>query len=188
MALVAIFGLEAAVGVVAGFLRTVLEAPAGVTGEAAARAVSSQSGLLFSLFGLVAIGVMLSPLAAKVDRQGPFRVCLAGLVSVAGALGLLWSGSGVWVWAAMIFYGVGYGLIFPAAAGAIALATSKEDRGRGNGLFNFFFDLGLSTGPVVAGIFAITSSVSPFVTGLVLVGLVTTLLVFCGAREREFAT
>jgi MFS family permease len=184
-ALVAIFGLEAAVGVVAGFLRTVLEAPAGVTEEAAARAVSSQSGLLFSLFGLVAIGVMLSPLAAKVDRQGPFRVCLAGLASVAGALGLLWSGSGVWVWAAMIFYGVGYGLIFPAAAGAIALATSKDERGRGNGLFNFFFDLGLSTGPVVAGIFAIASSVNPFVTGLCFVGLAGVGLVVVGGGKNK---
>ena len=103
MALVAIFGLEAAVGVVAGFLRTVLESPEGVTPEAAARAVSSQSGLLFSLFGLVAIGVMLSPWAGKVDQHGPFRVCLAGLISVAGALGLLGSGSGMGVWAAMIF-------------------------------------------------------------------------------------
>ena len=184
-ALIAIFGLEAAVGVVAGFLRTVLTAPAGVTEDAAARAVSSQSGLLFSLFGLVAIGVMLSPWAAKVDQQGPFRVCLAGLVSVAGALGLLWSGSGLWIWVAMVFYGIGYGLIFPAAAGAITLATSKEERGRGNGLFNFFFDLGLSTGPVVAGIFAVASSVSPFVTGLGLVGVVAAALVFSGFRERE---
>jgi len=187
-ALVAIFGLEAAVGVVAGFLRTVLTVPAGVAGEAAARAVSSQSGLLFSLFGLVAIGVMLSPWAGKVDQQGPFRVCLAGLISVAGALGLLWSGSGVWVWAAMVFYGIGYGLIFPATAGAIALATSKEERGRGNGLFNFFFDLGLSTGPVVAGIFAVASSVSPFVTGLGIVTLAAFGLVVCGSRECELST
>jgi len=181
-ALVAIFGLEAAVGIVAGFLRTVLTAPAGVREEAAARAVSSQSGLLFSLFGLVAIGVMLSPLAAKVDRQGPFRVCLAGLASVAGALGLLWSGSGVWVWAAMIFYGVGYGLIFPAAAGAIALATSKDERGRGNGLFNFFFDLGLSTGPVVAGVFSIAASLNPFLTGLCFLGLAGVGLVFSARK------
>jgi len=184
-ALVAIFGLEAAVGIVAGFLRTVLVAPAGGSGEEAARAVSSQSGLLFSLFGLVAIGVMLSPLAAKVDRQGPFRICLAGLISVAGALGLLWNGSGPWVWVAMLFYGVGYGLIFPAAAGAVALATSKEERGRGNGLFNFFFDLGISTGPVVAGISAVAFSVNPFATGLILVGLVTVGLVVVGRGDLK---
>ena len=184
-ALVAIFGLEAAVGVVAGFLRTVLTAPSGVTEEVAARAVSSQSGLLFSLFGLVAIGVMLSPWAGKVDQQGPFRVCLAGLISVAGALGLLWGGSGLWIWAAMVFYGIGYGLIFPAAAGAIALATSKEERGRGNGLFNFFFDLGLSTGPVVAGIFAYAASVNPFVTGLGFVGLAGVGLVVVGRNGQK---
>ena len=179
-ALVAIFGLEAAVGIVAGFLRTVLTAPRGFGEELGTVAVTTQSGILFSLFGSIAIAVMLSPLAARVDREGPLRPCMAGLVSVAVALALLWSGSGLWIWVAMIFYGVGYGLIFPAAAGAIALATSKEERGRGNGLFNFFFDLGLVTGPVVAGIFAIAASVNPFVTGLVLVGLVTVGLVLVG--------
>jgi len=184
-ALVAIFGLEAAVGIVAGFLRTVLTAQRGFGGELGPVAVTTQSGILFSLFGLIAIAVMLSPLAGRVDREGPFRPCMTGLVSVAAALALLWSGSGLWIWAAMIFYGIGYGLIFPAAAGAIALATSKEERGRGNGLFNFFFDLGLVTGPVVAGIFAITFPVSPFATGLVLVGIVTAGLVFSGFRERE---
>ncbi len=170
-ALVAIFGLEAAVGIVAGFLRTVLTAPRGFGEELGTVAVTTQSGILFSLFGSIAIAVMLSPLAARVDREGPLRPCMAGLVSVAVALALLWSGSGLWIWVAMIFYGVGYGLIFPAAAGAIALATSKEERGRGNGLFNFFFDLGLVTGPVVAGVFAVASSVNPFVTGLCFVGL-----------------
>ena len=88
----------------------------------------------------------------------------------------------------MVFYGIGYGLIFPAAAGAIALATSKEERGRGNGLFNFFFDLGLSTGPVVAGIFAYAASVNPFVTGLGIVTLAAFGLVVCGSRERERST
>ena len=184
VALVAIFGLEAAVGIVAGFLRTVLMQVPGLTGEASTRAVSGQSGLLFSLFGAVAIGVMLSPLAGRVDRQGPFRSCLAGLVSVAAALGLLWAGQGAWVWPAMVFYGVGYGLIFPAAAGAIAMAAAKEERGRGNGLFNFCFDLGLSTGPVVAGIFAYASSVNPFGTGLGFIGLAMLGLLVCGSRER----
>jgi MFS family permease len=184
-ALIAIFGLEAAVGIVAGFLRTVLTAPRGFGEELGPVVVTTQSGLLFSLFGLVAIGVMLGPWAAKVDQQGPFRVCLAGLILVAGALGLLWGGSGLWIWAAMVFYGIGYGLIFPAAAGAIALATSKEERGRGNGLFNFFFDLGLSTGPVVAGIFAYAASVNPFVTGLGFVGLAIVGLVVVGRNGQK---
>jgi len=170
VALVAIFGFEAAVGIVAGFLRTILTAQRGFGEELGPVVVTTQSGILFSLFGAVAIAVMLSPWAGKVDQQGPFRVCMAGLVSVAGALGLLWGGSGLWIWVAMLLYGVGYGLIFPAAAGAIAIATAKEERGRGNGLFNFFFDLGLTTGPVVAGIFAYASSVNPFVTGLCFVG------------------
>jgi MFS family permease len=85
----------------------------------------------------------------------------------------------------MAFYGLGYGLIFPAAAGAIAMATAKEERGRGNGLYNFFFDLGLVTGPVVAGIFAVASSVNPFVTGLGFVGLAIVGLVVVGATKGK---
>jgi MFS family permease len=88
----------------------------------------------------------------------------------------------------MAFYGLGYGLIFPAAAGSIAMATAKEERGRGNGLFNFFFDLGLVTGPVVAGIFVYAFSVNPFVTGLGFIALAAFGLVTCGSRERERST
>ncbi len=182
VALVAIFGFEAAVGIVAGFLRTVLTGPAG---ELGAVAVTTQSGILFSLFGAVAIAVMLSPLAGRVDQQGPFRSCLTGLTSIAAALGLLWSGQASWAWVAMLLYGVGYGLVFPAAAGAIAIATAKEERGRGNGLFNFFFDLGLTTGPVMAGIFAYASSVNPFVTGLCFVGLAGVGLVLVAGKKPK---
>lgn len=185
VALVAIFGFEAAVGIVAGFLRTILTAPRGFGEELGPVVVTTQSGILFSLFGAVAIAVMLSPWAGKVDQQGPFRVCMAGLASVAGALGLLWGGSGLWIWVAMVLYGVGYGLIFPAAAGAIAIATAKEERGRGNGLFNFFFDLGLTTGPVVAGIFTYAASVNPFVTGLCFVGSAGVGLVVVGGGENK---
>jgi MFS family permease len=85
----------------------------------------------------------------------------------------------------MAFYGLGYGLIFPAAAGAIAMATAKEERGRGNGLFNFFFDLGLVTGPVVAGTFVYVSNVNPFVTGLGLVGLAAVGLVVVGRGDLK---
>lgn len=172
-ALIAIFGLEAAVGIVAGFLRTV------VTGrELGPVAVTTQSGLLFSLFGAVAIAVMLSPWAGRVDRQGPRGPCMAGLLSVGAALALLGSGQGSLAWVAMLFYGAGYGLIFPAAAGTIAIATGREDRGRGNGLLNFFFDLGLVLGPVVAGVFAYASSMNPFLTGMAFVGLAVGLMLW----------
>lgn len=184
-ALLAIFGFEAAVGIVAGFLRTVLMNSSGATGDVAARAVSGTSGLLFSFFGAVAMALMVSPLARRVDKQGPYPTCLAGLLATAAALVLLAWGAGGWVpWLAMLLYGLGYGLVFPSAAGAVAMAAGKEERGRGNGLFNFCFDLGLSTGPLVAGIFAFASSVNPFVTGLGFVGLAVVGLVV-NARRKE---
>jgi MFS family permease len=77
----------------------------------------------------------------------------------------------------MLLYGIGYGLIFPAAAGAIAIASAPEERGRANGAFNISFDLGISTGPILGGLIATAViGVSPFAGGLALVVLALVLL------------
>ena len=77
----------------------------------------------------------------------------------------------------MVLYGIGYGLIFPAAAGAIAIASAPEERGRANGAFNVAFDLGISTGPILGGLVATAViGVTPFAGGLALVLLSLALL------------
>jgi MFS family permease len=86
---------------------------------------------------------------------------------------------------AMILYGVGYGLIFPAAAGAVAMATEPGERGRASGAFNLSFDLGISAGPILGGtLTTLIVGLTPFSGGLLLVALALLLLPVVG-REAS---
>lgn len=181
VALIAIFGLQAAVGSVTGFIKDGLIQRAleeGRTQEEALRYAAGASGGLFTIFGIIAIALMLSRISTRVDKRGPFGISLIGLAALVGALTLLATSPTFTIdLVAMLLYGIGYGLIFPAAAGAIAIASAPEERGRANGAFNISFDLGISTGPILGGLIAtVVIGVSPFTGGLALVALSIALL------------
>jgi MFS family permease len=189
VALVAIFGLEAAVGSITGFIKDGLFQRAlemGRDTEGALRYATSVSGGLFSIFGLVAIAIMLSRFAQRVDKRGPFGISLVGLGAILVALILLAVSPRLEVdLVAMILYGVGYGLIFPAAAGAVAMATEPGERGRASGAFNLSFDLGISAGPILGGtLTTLIVGLTPFSGGLLLVAGALLLLPIVG-RERS---
>ena len=181
VALLAIFGLQAAVGSVTGFIKDGLIQRAleeGRTQEEALRYAAGASGGLFTIFGIIAIALMLSRISTRVDKRGPFGIALIGLTALVGALTLLALSPTFTIdLVAMLLYGIGYGLIFPAAAGAIAISSAPEERGRANGAFNLSFDLGISTGPILGGLVATAViGVSPFAGGLALVVLALALL------------
>ncbi len=174
VALVAIFGLEAAVGSITGFIKDGLIARALAEGRdqaGALRYAAGASGGLFTIFGIVAIAIMLSRVSTRVDQRGPFGISVVGLGALAGALALLAVSPTLTVdLIAMLLYGIGYGLIFPAAAGAVAIATQPEERGRGNGALNLSFDIGISAGPILGGLIAtFFVGVTAFAGGLALV-------------------
>jgi len=181
VALLAIFGLEAAVGTVTGFIKDGLIQRAldeGRSAEGALKYAAGASGGLFTIFGVIAIAIMLSRISTRVDKRGPFGISLVGLGALVGALSLLAISPTITIdLVAMVLYGVGYGLIFPAAAGAIAIASAPEERGRANGAFNVSFDIGISAGPILGGLVAtLAIGVTPFAGGLALVVLSLALL------------
>lgn len=193
VALLAIFGLEAAVGSVTGFIKDGLIQRAldeGRTYEAALRYAAGASGGLFTIFGIIAIALMLSRISTRVDKRGPFGISLVGLAALVGALALLALSPTLTVdLMAMVLYGIGYGLIFPAAAGAIAIASTPEERGRANGAFNTAFDLGISAGPILGGLVAtLAIGVTPFAGGLTLVVATLLLLPFAARPAARGAT
>jgi MFS transporter, DHA1 family, multidrug resistance protein len=157
--LLAVVATTAGVGVLAGFLPGAVERRGGS---------ATATGMLFTVYALVAAGIMLSPLAAAVDREGPRRSLTTGLGLLAGGLGLLAAsetlGSGLgWSVAGVGVFGAGYGLIFPAASGAIALASEPERRGWAFGWFNVAFSLGIAVGaPVVGAVTERFAAVDPF--------------------------
>lgn len=189
---VGIFGLVAAVGIVTGFLRDGLEArqvEAGMDAARAARYAVGAQGGLFSVFGLVAVIVMLTPLARRVDRHGPLRSTLAGTAALMASTMVLAASGAIEVDAiGMVLYGLGYGLIFPATAGIVAIAARPAERGRAYGLLNFSFDAGISSGPIVAGaLLSAGTGVNPFVTATAILAAVGVALVLVG-RSAAVAT
>ncbi len=166
VACLAIFGLEAAVGIVTGFLKDGIEArqiEAGMDAERALRFATGAQGGLFSIFAVVAIVLMLSPLARIVDRRGIVGVGIVGLLAMTASTTVLALSSGLTVdIVGIAMYGIGFGLIFPASAAMIGIAVIRPERGHGYALWNVAFDLGLVVGPVVAGFASVSFGLPPF--------------------------
>ena len=192
VAFVAIFGLEAAVGIVTGFVKDGIierQLAAGMELERAIRYASGAQGGLFSVFALVAVLAMLSPIARRVDRKGPIGISIVGLLILAGSTAILAMSPTLETdLVAMLLYGLGFGLLFPAAAAGVGIAARASERGRAYGVFNLSFDAGLVVGPLVAGWIAVSAfAISPFATATVglLVVAVLIPLVARGARIPE---
>jgi MFS family permease len=181
VAYLAIFALEAGVGVVTGFLKDGIverQLSAGMDAERALRYATGAQGGLFSIFALVAVILMLSPIARRVDRRGALGLSFAGLLCLGLSTALMALGDSLTAdSAAMVLYGVGFGLLFPAAAGMVGIAAPAPERGRAYGIFNFSFDAGLSAGPLLAGALAVSAlAVEPFLTATALIVVVALLL------------
>jgi MFS transporter, DHA1 family, multidrug resistance protein len=138
--------LTVSVGVLAGFLPGTAEALG---------AAPSVVGMLFTIYAVVAAGVMLSPLSGRVDREGADRLAGTGLVLLAVALATFaWAPSVAVAALASAIFGAGYGMVFPAVTGATSIAATDATRGRAFGLFNAAFSVGIAVGPPVVGAIA----------------------------------
>ncbi len=140
---ITLFAVTIGVGVLVAHLPLVLENQ----GESAAR-----SGYSFAIFALVAILVMASPIGGASDRFGRFIPLLVGLVGVAGGLALLGVSEGYGLVAAgMAVFGLGYGLVFPAATALVTEAAGAARRGMAFGIFYAVYSLGVALGSAGSG-------------------------------------
>jgi len=136
----ATFAITVGIGALVAYLPLVLED----RGETAARTGSS-----FAIYALVAMLVMASPVSRSGDRFGRFAPLMLGLLGVAiglSALGVLGDYRGVAV--GMAVYGMGYGLVFPAAATLVTESTGADRRGMAFGIFYAVYSLGVAVGSV----------------------------------------
>jgi MFS family permease len=192
VAYLAIFAMEAGVGVITGFLKDGIverQMAAGMDAERALRYATGAQGGLFSIFALVAVILMLSPIARRVDRRGALGLSVVGLACLAVSTVVLAVGNSLTAdSAAMVLYGIGFGLLFPAAAGMVGIAAPAPERGRAYGIFNFSFDAGLAAGPLVAGALAVSAiGLEPFITATVLIAVVA-MLIPLAARSSASGT
>jgi MFS transporter, DHA1 family, multidrug resistance protein len=161
-ALLGTISLTAAVGVLAGFLPGTAEALG---------APASAVGGLFTAYAIVAAGLMLSPVAGRVDRSGADGPLALGLATLGAALVVLALAPSLTVAVlGSALFGAGYGLIFPAVTAATSSSSTVATRGRAFGLFNVAFSLGLAVGPPIIGALAqAVPALDPFVPTAVLV-------------------
>jgi DHA1 family multidrug resistance protein-like MFS transporter len=183
LAYLVIFGMEAAVGIVTGFLKDGIierQLAAGMDAERALRYATGAQGGLFSVFAIVAVVLMLSPIARQADRRGALGLSVAGIVALGISTTVLAISSGIEMdMVAMVMYGLGFGLLFPAAAATVGIAAAWSERGRAYGLFNLSFDAGLAFGPLAAGALAVSAlGLDPFVAATILLAIVAGLIPF----------
>lgn len=109
---------------------------------------ASRSGSVFSLFGIVAVAIML-----VAGRAGSRRsVLAAGFVTIAAAFTFLMFGSSFLTMAAgMAVYGLGFGLIYPSLNAQVASLYRVGQRGRAYGIFYAFYSLGIVIAPPLVG-------------------------------------
>ena len=176
-ALAATATLTAGVGVLAGFL------PGRAEGLGADPSVV---GILFTIYAVVAAGIMLSPLAGRVDRGRALATAAVGLLVLALSLATLTFAAALWVAVvASALFGAGYGLVFPAVTGTTSLLATDATRGRAFGLFNMAFSLGLAVGPPAVGWTAqVTPALDVFIPAAVLCLGVGAWLLVSGGPHR----
>ena len=105
----ATFAITVGIGALVAYLPLVLENQ----GETAAR-----TGYSFGIYAFVAMLVMASPLNRASDRFGRFGPLIVGLVGVAAGLVMLGVFTGyAGISLGMAVFGLGYGIVFPAACG-----------------------------------------------------------------------
>ena len=142
-AFIAQFAITVGVGVLVAHLPLVLENQ----GESAARA-----GYSFAIYAFVSMLVMASPIGGASDRIGRYGPLLVGLLGVAAGLAVLGVSAGYGVIAAgMAVFGLGYGLVFPAATAMVAEAAGSARRGMAFGVFYAVYSLGVAVGSAGSG-------------------------------------
>ena len=139
----AAFAITVGIGALVTYLPLMLEEQ----GQSAAR-----SGYSFGVYALVAMLVMASPIGRASDRFGRFGPLMLGLLGVAAGLALLGVLEGYGgVVVGMAVFGLGYGLVFPAATALVASATGADRRGMAFGVFYAVYSLGVVVGASGSG-------------------------------------
>lgn len=124
----------------------------------------TQTGLAFSSFALVAMFVMAAPMALPGGAWGRLGPLGWGLLAIGTALALLPLRAEMAALAVlMALYGLGFGLVFPAANALVADCTEPRERGTAFGLFYAFYSVGVIVGAMSAGFLAgVAGGPSPF--------------------------
>src|SRR5690625_5282601 len=146
---------------------------------------SQTTGMLLSIFGIVALIVFLTPLNRMYDHFSSMSLVLTGICFIGLSLFILnYLTTFPVSIAAMIIYGFGFALIFPSMNQIVSEASTKVDRGKAYGIFYAFFSLGVVTGSAVSG-FVSEMLGSPFiVSALIMLTIAFIIFVILKAQKQ----
>jgi len=156
-------------------------------GESAMR-----TGLAFTVFAVVAMIAMASPLNRLSDRYGRLGPMAVGLAPVSAGMLVLGATGGVsGAMLGMGVFGLGFGVLFPAMTALVAEAAGQNERGTAFGIFYAVYSLGVVIGSVVSGLLAERLGESngvPFLVSMVVALVAIPAIIMSGRRGRRGET
>lgn len=145
---------------------------------------SGTTGMLLSIYGIVAIIIFLTPLNKIYDRFSPIILVIIG-ISLIGAVHIMLNIISILpvTIVLMFIYGIGFAFVFPSMNKIVTEASTKVDRGKAYGIFYAFFSLGAVAGSFVSGA---TSQMLglPFLSSAITM-LTVAFLLFILSRKRQ---
>jgi MFS family permease len=114
------------------------------------------------------------------DRYGHARLLIPGLIVAAlGMTGMLWLASPALVFASMVLFGAGFGVLENAT---FALLLERLPEATASALWNFAYDAGYGAGPAVFGLFAARTG---YPAAFALTGILMLAALPAALRERK---
>jgi DHA1 family multidrug resistance protein-like MFS transporter len=132
-----------------------------------ARGEPGARGAVFTVYAVLAVIAMAGPLGRMSDRvpgrRGPLA---AGLSSIGlGMLILAVVPSLPGAIAGMAVFGLGFGVLFPAAAALVVESAERSERGAAFGVFYGVYSFGVVVGSVMSGMLGNQGAGLPFLVG-----------------------
>ena len=144
---------------------------------------SEMTGVLLSIFGIVAILMFVLPTNRIYDKANKATLMSVGLTIVAVSLIILFlSMSLSTMIMAMVIFGLGFSLIFPSTSSTVIEYSKDEKRGIAFGIFYACFSFGVIAGSFIAGALPISTSQVFLLGGMILL-LVKGLLLLVNKRN-----
>jgi DHA1 family multidrug resistance protein-like MFS transporter len=149
-----------------------------------ARGEPGVRGAVFTVYAVLAVVAMVGPLGRVSDRvpgrRGPLAaglgliglgmVVLAAVPSVAGAV------------VGMAVFGLGFGVLFPAAAALVVESTERSERGAAFGVFYGVYSGGVVVGSLMSGALEVWGEGLPFLVGAAVALVAAPLVMMVGRR------
>lgn len=146
---------------------------------------SGTTGMLLSIYGIVAIIIFLTPINKIYDRFSPIILVVIGIIFI-GAVHIMLNMIAILpiIIGLMLIYGIGFAFVFPSMNKIVTEASTKVDRGKAYGIFYAFFSLGAVTGSFVSGA---TSEILglPFLSSAITMLTVALILLILSRKRKK---